>query len=94
MSDKVLLFTSPKLRVIVLSLGVSLTAVVVTAGLSVYLPVSLADKIGLPVLLFPLIWLSLFFLTCFCQSIWRAIGMLSVLTMLHVVVVYFSLQAG
>ncbi len=94
MSEKMTLFVNPKFRVFLLTFGVLITAVVVTASSAVYLPVSLADKIGLPVLLFPFIWLGLFFYVCFCQSIGRVMSVLGVLTLAHLVAVYFSLQAG
>lgn len=62
------LFGSPRSRVTAATLGVLLTAILVTAAMPAWLPLSDANRIVMPILLFPITWLLLLFWVLFAKS--------------------------
>ena len=54
-------FNHQRIRTVIAIVGPLLTSMVMIPGMTTYLPVSEADQIILPILLFPLLWLGLFF---------------------------------
>lgn len=62
------LFDSPRSRVAAATLGVLLSAILVTAAMPAWLPVSDANRIVMPIVLFPVTWLLLLFWVLFAKS--------------------------
>ena len=85
------LFSSPKSRTFACVLGSLVAALVVTAGMPVYLPFSQTDNIGLPILLFPVTWLLLFLYGAMCQRVWRAWFLFAVLAVGHATLIFLNL---
>lgn len=77
------LFTRPISRVFAATVGVLLTAVVVTTAMPAYLPIGQASSIVVPIILFPVTWLLLFFWVLFERRMWRAWTGLVVLFAVH-----------
>ena len=77
------LFTRPISRVLAATVGVLLTAVVVTTAMPSYLPVGQANSVVMPIILFPVTWLLLFFWVLFESRMWRAWAGLVVLFVAH-----------
>lgn len=61
------IFNHQRARTVLATLGPLLTSIVMIPGMTTYLPVSEADQIIMPILLFPIIWLTLFF-SCYMLS--------------------------
>jgi hypothetical protein len=58
-------------------------------GIATYLPLSTADKIGVPIFLFPFIWVGLFIYSYMAKNLWQVLLVLSVLSAGH-----FALSAN
>jgi hypothetical protein len=84
------LFTSPVSRTLAATLGVLVTAVVVTAGMASYLPLSQANQVVLPIILFPLTWFGLFIWALLDQKIWRPWAGLFALSAGHLLLILAS----
>ena len=87
------LFSAPASRVSAATLGVLIAAVIVTAGMPVYLPLNEANKIVLPIILFPVTWLVLFLWVLFERRIWRAWTALLGLVAIHGAIIASGLGA-
>lgn len=88
MARAVALFSAPKSRLLACTLGVLIASTLVTAGSATYLPFNEIDRIGVPILLFPITWIILFLLATMTRSIWRVWGVLLVLTLIHAGLIY------
>ena len=77
------LFTRPISRVVAATVGVLLTAVVVTTAMPSYLPVGQANSVVMPIILFPVTWLLLFIWVLFESRMWRAWAGLTALFVAH-----------
>ncbi|MEM7501586.1 MAG: hypothetical protein AAF417_06060 [Pseudomonadota bacterium] len=64
-------FSAPKSRAAAATLGVLLGAILVTAGMPAWLPFSDANRIVMPIVLFPVTWLLLLFWVSFAKSMLR-----------------------
>lgn len=82
------LFSAPKTRLLACILGVLVTATLITAGGATYLPFNEIDRIGVPILLFPVIWSLLFLYSAMANSLWRVWAVLSVLSVVHAGLIY------
>lgn len=82
------LFSSPKSRLFACIIGVLVASTVITAGAATYLPFNEIDRIGVPILLFPITWTLLFIFAVMSQSLWKVWAWLSVLTLVHVGLIY------
>ncbi|WP_041523222.1 hypothetical protein [Gilvimarinus agarilyticus] len=82
------LFSAPKTRLLACILGVLITATLVTAGSATYLPFNEIDRIGVPILLFPVTWSVLFLYAVIANSMWRIWAVLAVLSLVHVGLIY------
>ncbi len=87
------LFSKPVRRVLLATLGVLVVSIVMVAGMPVYLPLSQSNALGLPVIFFPVLWLSLFLWALFDTRLWRVASGLVLLTLFHVVVIASGLGA-
>ena len=87
------LFTRPISRVSAATVGVLITAIVMTAGMPVYLPISDANSVVLPIVSFPVTWLLLFLWVCFARRMWRVWSALIVLTAAHAALIAGGLGA-
>lgn len=92
--SKAPLFEAPIARTLGATLGALVTAVVVTAGMPLYLPLSQADSIGIPILLFPFTWIALFLYCALCRQVSRAWLLMLAATLAHGVLIYFSLRGA
>ncbi|MEO1204505.1 MAG: DUF3649 domain-containing protein [Pseudomonadota bacterium] len=77
------LFSHPVSRVIAATIGVLLTAVLVTTAMPSYLPLEQANSVVMPIILFPVTWLLLLLWVLFEQKLWRAWVGLVLLSALH-----------
>ena len=82
------LFSYPKNRLLACTLGVLIASTVVTAGSATYLPFNEIDRIGVPILLFPITWIILFLLATMTRNIWQVWGVLLMLTLIHAGLIY------
>ena len=70
---------------------VLITSTLMIPGMATYLPFHQNDAIGLPILLFPIIWTALF-IYCFLEtSVKRLWAVLVALALIHGACVYFAL---
>ena len=92
MSDE-RLFPAPRSRTIAATLGVLVTAVLITAAMPAYLPIGLANSIVLPIILFPVTWLLLFLWVLFDRSMVRAWLVLIALALAHATLIALGLGA-
>ena len=65
------LFAAPRSRLIAATVGVLLAATLITAAMPAWLPLSEANSLVLPIVLFPVTWLLLFFWVLFAKSMLR-----------------------
>ncbi len=82
------LFSSPKNRLFACTIGVLIASTLVTAGAATYLPFNEIDRIGVPILLFPITWTALFLLATMSRSMWKVWGWLLALSLVHVGLIY------
>jgi len=68
-----------------------ITSVVMIPGMSTYLPFHQNDAIGIPILLFPFIWTTLFIYSYLATSIKQVYLVMLTLTLVHIACVYFAL---
>ncbi|MEM7360209.1 MAG: hypothetical protein AAF431_13995 [Pseudomonadota bacterium] len=87
-SNRKTVFSNPKLRALLATLGVFLAAIVITAGLPVYLPLSEINRIATPVLLFPLIWFALFLMVVMTERIKTMAVFLLAMVLIHGYIAY------
>ena len=87
------LFPAPKSRTLAATLGVLVTAVLMTAAMPAYLPIGLANSIVLPIVLFPVTWLLLFLWVLFDRSMIRAWLVLVGLALGHAALIALGLGA-
>lgn len=81
------LFTKPRRRVLLATLGVLLVSVIIVAGMPGYLPISQSNAIGLPVIFYPVLWLSLFLWALFDSKLWRVSAGLLSLALIHMAII-------
>lgn len=60
-----------------------LTVTVMIPGISVYLPLSIADRIGIPIFLFPFIWVGLFLYSYLAAKTWHPWLLMILLIVVH-----------
>jgi heme/copper-type cytochrome/quinol oxidase subunit 4 len=84
-------FTRLKSRHLAAILMSLLTATVMIPGMTTYLPLSTADKIGIPIFLFPFIWVALFIFCYMSKKVWHAWSVLSVLLLSHLLLSFLAL---
>ncbi len=77
------LFSAPILRVLACTIGALLTATLITSGASLYIPLNEIDRIGLPILLFPITWIILLIASVLVMSIWRLWAIILTLVLIH-----------
>ncbi len=82
------LFTSPKNRLFASIIGVLIASTLITAGAATYLPFNEIDRIGVPILLFPITWTLLFIFAVMSKSMWKVWAVLGVLTLVHAGLIY------
>lgn len=68
-----------------------ITAVVMIPGMTTYLPFYLADRIAVPILLFPFIWLGLFLYAYLARRAYHAVLLMLALTFIHGTLSYLAL---
>jgi hypothetical protein len=61
-------------------------------GMSVYLPFSTPDKIGIPIFLFPFIWVFLFLYAYMARHAWHAWLFMLALCVLHGTLSFMALR--
>lgn len=71
-----------------------ITSVVMIPGMATYLPFHQNDAIGLPILFFPFIWTGLFMYSYMAKSVKQVWLVMSALTLIHIVCIYFALTAA
>lgn len=82
------LFSAPKTRLLACIIGVLITATLITAGGATYLPFNEIDRIGVPILLFPVTWTLLFLFAAMARSVWRVWAALSLVSLVHAGLIY------
>ncbi|UTF60604.1 hypothetical protein [Gilvimarinus sp. DA14] len=82
------LFSSPKLRLLACLLGALIAATLITAGAGIYLPMNEIDRIGVPILLFPVTWTLLFLYAAMVKKLWHAWLLFILLSLVHVGLIY------
>jgi Zn-dependent protease with chaperone function len=87
-------FTSPKSRHFAAILASLITATVIIPGMTTYLPLSTADKIGVPIFMFPFIWVGLFIYCYMAKKSWHAWLLLGGLFASHFVLSFIALTQG
>lgn len=60
------------------------TSTAVIPGMTVYLPLTTPDKIGLPILLFPFLWAALFIYSYLAKRFWHPMLVMAVLLISHI----------
>ena len=88
MSAKPSLFSSPQCRLLTCLLGALIAATLVTAGAGTYLPFNEIDRIGVPILLFPVTWTLLFLYAAMASKLWHVWLVLTLLSLIHIGLVY------
>lgn len=71
-----------------------ITCTVMIPGMTTYLPLSLADTIAIPILLFPFIWSALFIYCYMAERAWHPYLVMSVLLVSHATLAYLSLTGS
>ena len=69
-----------------------ITATVMIPGMATYLPLPTVDKIGVPIFLFPFIWVGLFTYCYMAKKHWHAWLLLIALFASHVVLSVLALR--
>ena len=87
------LFTAPKSRTWAATIGALLAAILITAAMPVWLPLSDANRIVLPIVFFPLTWLAVFFWVVFAKSMLRTWAIIITLIVGNAVLVATSVGA-
>lgn len=82
------LFSAPKSRLLACIAGALLAATLMTAGAATYLPFNEIDRIGVPILLFPVTWTLLFLFSAMSRSIWKVWLGLGLLCLVHAGLIY------
>lgn len=91
MARTTVLFSAPKSRLLACIAGALLAATLITAGAATYLPFNDIDRIGVPILVFPVTWTLLFLFCAMTQSIWKVWLGLGLLCLIHVGFIYQQL---
>lgn len=71
-----------------------ITSVIMIPGMATYLPFHQNDAVGIPILMFPLIWTALFIYSYMARSVKQVWLVLSALTLIHVVCIYLALTGN
>lgn len=69
-----------------------LTATVMIPGISVYLPLGIADRIGIPIFLFPFIWTGLFLYSYLAKNAWHPWLVMVLLIIVHGALSFWALS--
>lgn len=86
-------FSYLKTRIVAAVFMVLITSTLMIPGMATYLPFHKNDAVGLPILLFPIIWSALF-IYCFMEtSMKRLWAVLVSLAAIHVVCIYMALMS-
>ncbi|WP_460233860.1 hypothetical protein [Aurantivibrio plasticivorans] len=88
------LFSAPVPRVVACVFGVFVTTIFVTAGATVYIPTNEIDRIGVPALLFPVVWLLLLVASVLIKKIWAVWGLLGGISAVHAFIIFSYLVGG
>jgi hypothetical protein len=85
------IFTSPVSRALAAIFGALIAAVMVTAGMPLYLPFSQTDNMGLPILLFPLVWFIFFLYSVMSRRVFHVLSLFLCISLLHALLIFISL---
>ena len=86
-------FSYLKTRIVAAVFMVLITSTLMIPGMATYLPFHKNDAVGLPILLFPIIW-SVLFIYCFMEaSMKRLWAVLIALAVIHFVCIYMALMS-
>lgn len=88
MARSLAVFTAPKNRLVACIVGAFVASLIVTAGAAIYLPFNEIDRIGVPILLFPVTWTLLFLFAVMVRSMWRVWAVLMLLSLVHAGLIY------
>lgn len=86
-------FTSIKSRNFAGVLMAFITCVVLIPGMTTYLPLSKADQIGVPILLFPFIWTALCIYCYMAKKVWQPWALMIALSLSHGTLSYIALTS-
>ncbi len=81
-------FSSPRWRTLAVVLVSFITATLITAGASIYLPFGEIDSIGVPILMFPITWTALVLFSALRNPLWQVWAVLGALSVLHVALIF------
>ena len=84
------LFYEPVQRTLAVIVGALVVSILISMALPLYLPFSLLSSIGTANLLFPLVWLVLFFYCAICVSMLRVWLVLGVLAISHSIIMVYD----
>lgn len=87
-------FTSPRLRHLNGLLLSLVTAIICIPGLSTYLPLSVTDKIGVPIFMFPFIWVGLFMYSYMSERWYWPMAVMMGLNVVHVLLIVKALSTS
>lgn len=91
-TDKTNTFTHIRARNFAAILVSLLAAIIMIPGLSTYLPLGLTDRIGIPIFLFPFIWVALFLYSYMAKSVLRVWLLLGGIILSHALLSFLALQ--
>lgn len=70
------------------------TAIVMIPGMTTYIPFAISEKIILPLMLFPFIWVALFIYAYMAKNIWHPFLLMLFLIIVHVLLSYLALTGS
>jgi len=88
------IFSSIRSRNLAAVLMALVTATIIIPGMTTYLPLSMADQIALPILLFPFIWTALFIYSYMASQAWHPWVVMLLLSTSHGLLAFFALQGS
>ncbi|TMP29039.1 hypothetical protein CWB99_09720 [Pseudoalteromonas rubra] len=94
MGNKKQTFSAAKRRNFMAAVLALLTATVMIPGMTTYLPFELEQKILVPILLFPLIWVGLFIYCYMANKAWQPLVVMLILLISHIFFSYNALTSG
>lgn len=91
-STRTSVFTSLKSRNLAGVLMAFVTCVLLIPGMTTYLPFEMADKIAVPILLFPFIWTGLCVYSYMAEKAWHPWALMLLLSISHAGLSYIALS--
>ena len=70
-----------------------ITSTIMIPGMTIYFPLSGADQIAVPILLFPFIWTALCLYSYLATKVWHAWALMGVLALFHAALSYVALTS-